>query len=724
MRSCGITSPDVFRQSSDVRVELIDRVLRYEITETFVNRGGRVGEADFMFPLPKGAAFQDLKLSINGEMVAGETMSADRARQIYEEIVRRQRDPALLEWMGYGLLRARIFPIAPGEVKKVVVRFQTVAEREGDALRVDYFRGLRSNQYATGARPEGRVSFVLTYPSDAMYGTAYSPTHSIYEDRYSSSDYDAESRDSDRSFASNSYRGSVRRFEVRDARGEVTVLIPIRRSTGAAITLLANAPGNDDGFALITISPPALRPRAVPRDVTFVLDVSGSMSGQKIDQARAAGKQLLRTLSPIDRFRLIDFSSDVRTFRDEFSGATRENIRAAERYLDDLDAQGSTNISGALEEALSAPTQSGRLPIVLFLTDGQPTVGERDGSVIAGNVARQRGSRRLFTFGVGADLNVSLVEQLALEGRGTASFVRPDESVERAVGIVASRLTSPLVTDVRVRADGVRLRKMHPGGPVDIFAGEDLVLLTRYNGSGNAIIRVDGQTTNGPVSWATRVDFPDRSRENPFVARLWATQRVGYLSAEKRKNGGSREIDDEIREIGDRFGIPTEFSSYLVVEPGMNRTRQLSRGADLNQVVVTGATGVAAGVAAPAAAPEARFEAAKAAAAQRSVTSMAMADSVAAISTDARAKRAGNVTFVLRNGIWTDVRYKNLGPVLRVKPFSDAYFRLIELQPDLREALSVGERAIVAGRSMSIELSPNGVELLSERDQAMLRDRW
>ena len=134
MRSCGITSPDVLRQSSDVRVDLADRVLHYEITETFVNRGGRVGEADFMFPLPKGAAFQDLKLSINGEMVSGETMNADAARQIYEDIVRRQRDPALLEWMGYGLLRARIFPIAPGEVKKVVVRFQTVAERESDAL--------------------------------------------------------------------------------------------------------------------------------------------------------------------------------------------------------------------------------------------------------------------------------------------------------------------------------------------------------------------------------------------------------------------------------------------------------------------------------------------------------------------------------------------------------------------------------------------------------------
>ena len=724
MPACGIPSPIVVRQSSDVRVDLVDRVLRYEITETFVNRGSRIGEADFMFPLPKGAAFQDLKLSINGEMVAGETMSADRARQIYEEIVRRQRDPALLEWMGYGLLRARIFPIAPGEQKKVVVRFQTVAPREGDALRVDYFRGMRSNQVGMNQDPEGRTSFVLTYPNDPMYGTAYSPTHSIFEQRYGSTSESDGYRDNydDRSFAS-SYRGSVRRVEVRDARGEVTLLIPIRRSTSAAISLLANAPGNDDGFALITLSPPAVRPRAVPRDLTFVIDVSGSMSGQKIEQARAAGKQILGTLSPMDRFRLIDFSSDVRTFRDDFSTANRENIRAAERYLDQLDAQGSTNISGALDEALSAPVQAGRIPIILFLTDGQPTVGERDASVIAGNVARQRGSRRLFTFGVGADLNVSLIEQLALEGRGTASFVRPEESVERAVGIVASRLTSPLVTDVRVHAEGVRLLKMHPSGPVDIFAGEDLVILARYDGSGNAVLRFDGQTTSGPVSWTTRVYFPERSRENPFVARLWATQRVGYLSAEKRKHGGSQEINDEIRDLGERFGIPTEFSSYLVVEPGMNRNRRDMAGGSLGQVVVTGASS------APAPATV-QFEAAKSAAAQRSATNLSAADAAvgmgdsASVSRGGNVTRAGNVTFVLRDGVWTDVRYKKSGMVLQVKPFSDAYFKLIEMVPDLREPFSVGERAIVAGRSLAIELTPSGKESLTDRDVALIRDRW
>lgn len=722
MQSCGIVSPDVVRQSSDVRVDLVDRVLRYEITETFVNRGSRLGEADFMFPLPKGAAFQDLKLSINGEMVAGETMSSDRARQIYEEIVRRQRDPALLEWMGYGLLRARIFPIAPGEEKKVVVRFQTVAPREGDALRVDYFRGTRTNQREMNQDAEGRTSFVLTYPNDPMYGTAYSPTHSTFERGYGS---DVSSRDGDRSFASYD-RGSVRRVEVRDARGEVTLLIPVRRSTSAAISLLANAPGNDDGFALLTLSPPAVRPRPVPRDLTFVIDVSGSMSGQKMEQARAAGKQILRTLSPIDRFRLIDFSSDVRTFRNDFSAATSENLRAAERYLDQLDAEGSTNIAGALDEALSAQVQTGRLPIVLFLTDGQPTVGERDGSVIAANVAKQRGSRRVFTFGVGADLNISLIEQLALEGRGTASFVRPEESVERAVGIVASRLTSPLVTDVRVHADGVRLLKMHPSGPVDIFAGEDLVILARYDGSGNAVVHFDGQTTSGPVSWSTRVNFPDRSRENPFVARLWATQRVGYLSAEKRKHGGSQEIDNEIKDLGERFGIPTEFSSYLVVEPGMRDRRQIGGNSMLDQVVVTGAGSVRrSGAVTAAPAPAAiQFEAAKSAAAQRTVTSMVAADSASGLRDDANVRRAGNATFVLRDSVWTDVRFKKAGTMLRVKPYSDAYFKLIELVPELRESFSVGERAIVSGRSMAIELTPSGEEQLTERDIALIKDRW
>jgi len=699
---CDPRGPSVSRQSSSVHAELSNGVLRYEVTETFVNRGSGIGEADYMFPLPKGAAFQDLKLSINGELVSGETMSAAQARQIYEQIVRQQRDPALVEWMGYGLLRTRIFPIAPGEQKKVVVRFQSVAEREGDALRMDYFRGTRPGPEIRQRSPEGRLSFTLSYPTDVTYGNAYSPTHSL----------------------TTIQSGSKREVTVNGDGREITLLVPVRRSAAPSIAMLAYAPAREQGFALITLSPPAVAPRITNRDVTLVLDVSGSMSGVKIKQAREAGKQLLATLGVGDRFRLVDFSTDVRTFRDEFVDATARNVRAASEYLESLDASGSTNISGALEEALKPAATSGRLGLVLFVTDGEPTVGERDPEAIAGRVAALRGSRRIFSFGVGADLNAALIERLALEGRGTAHFVRPNESVERAVSIVASRLTSPVVTDMRVHADGVRLLKTHPTQPSDIFAGQDFVMLARYDHDGPTRLHFTGMTASGPVEWSSRVVFPASSRENSFIARLWATQRVGYLSAEKRRHGGSSEVDDEIRELGERYGIPTEFSSYLVLEPGMDpRRRALNApGAptlQLGSVVVTGAA------VAPSASAKATFESARVSANLRAATTLSAADEASGVTDNKEGlRRGGNRLFARRDSTWTDTGLKDSMPRVKVRAYSSAYFRLLELFPELREPFALGDRVIVAGRSIAVEISPTGAESLSESELRNLQSRW
>ncbi|HMA19401.1 MAG TPA: VIT domain-containing protein [Gemmatimonadaceae bacterium] len=686
----------VVKTSSRVSAELVDRVLRYEVTETFLNRGGRVGEADYIFPLPKGAAFQDLKLSINGELVSGETMNAAQARSIYEEIVRRQRDPALVEWMGYGMLRARIFPIAPGEEKRVVVRFQMVAEREGDALRVDYFQGRQNREswMAFASRTDDdapRSSFSLKYPTDGIYGSPYSPTHSL------------------------STRRSGRTNEVTASGGgsEVTILLPVRKSTEPAISVLSYAPRNDDGFALITLSPPVLAARPTPRDVTLVLDVSGSMAGIKIRQARDAGKQVLATLRPSDRFKLIDFSTDVRTFRDEFTRATRENVLEATKYLESLDASGSTNISGALDAALDGEAPSGRLGLVLFVTDGAPTVGERNPDAIAARVERLRGDRRIFSFGVGSDLNVALVERLALEGRGTAQFVRPDESVERAVAIVASRLTNPVVTNLRVRADGVRLLKRLPGDATDLFSGQDYVLLTRYDGSGPARLRFEGETAQGPVSWTTRVEFPSSSRENSFVARLWATQRIGYLSAEKRKSGSSREIDDEIKSLGEKYAIPTEFTSYLVVEPGMRRAQSPV----LSDVVVTG---VATAAPAPSAAA---FEAARTAAKQRAAVNLAMGDE-ADRSKTASTRRVGARVFALQGETWTDLRKVDFANVMKVKAYSAAWFKLVDAIPELREIFALGDKVVVSGRAISITVGADGVVSLDDNDLRRIQSQW
>ena len=689
--------PQVVRTSSEVHAELADRVVKWEVRETFRNiTGGPLGEADYMFPLPQGAAFENLQLSINGELVSGETLGADEARRVYEDIVRRKRDPALVEWMGYGLLRARIFPLAAGEEKTVVVRFQSVAQREGDVLRLDY---LRSDARSDSASDAERWNFTLNYPTHHGYGKPYSPTHNVAQ---------------------------VREGEVAITGPEraITVLVPIARSTGASIAVLPYRASNEDGFALISLTPPEGRAATTPRDITFVLDVSGSMNGKKIDQAKAAGRQLVQSLRSGDRFRLIDFSTDVRTFRDGWAPATPENLAAADKYFSQLEAEGSTNIEAALAEALNNQSDDGEhLPIVLFITDGEPTVGERSADKLVAGMVAKRGHARLFTFGLGADVNASLLEQLALEGRGTAQFVRPDESVERAVSLVASRLSGPVATDLVIHTDDdVQLKNLSPSGPIDLFEGQDAIVLARYQGTGSTHLTFRGRTASGPVEWSQTVTFPDRERANPFVARLWATQRIGYLSAERHKHGANAEIDDEIRQLGMRFGIPTELTSYLVQEPqdvAMRRVRRIGDNSmQLDQVTITG-------TAQAASAPMAAFKAAKQASVARAATSLVMTDSAAMTSAaEKTVRQVDGRTFWRQDSVWVDSRWRDGMRVVRVKPYSPAYFALLEAVPELRPALAVGDAVRVAGRSVAIEVVGDGVEQLTDAQVASVRSDW
>ena len=494
------------------------------------------------------------------------------------------------------------------------------------------------------------------------------------------------------------------------------MLVPVRSRTSAAISLLANAPNGEDGFALITLSPPVQSSRATPRDIVLVIDVSGSMSGRKIEQARAAGRQLLQTLTPSDRFRLIDFSSDVRAFRDGWSFATGGNVRAAVEYLDALRANGGTNIQGALEEALASDTPEGRLPLVLFLTDGAPTVGETRPDAIVQRAADLRRQRRLFTFGIGADVNAALLEQLALQGRGTATFVRPEESVERAIGVVTDRLTRPVATDVHIHADGVRLYGLEPQGAVDLFAGQDLVVLARYSGTReDATLVIEGRNSDGPVRWTGHVSFPGHATENAFVARLWAAQRVGYLSAERHRIGGNAELDAELRQLGERYGIPTELTSYLVTEHGvLSATGRPGAGGIRKQALPAGPDVNFAN--APAAA---QFDAAKVASEQRAARSLGELDKDALRDKTESVRRAGNRTFTLQDSVWTESRSTSSLPVIKVKAFSPAYFALVQNVPELAPLFAIGERVRVFGRHIVIEVAPDG---LAQLDAAALAD--
>jgi hypothetical protein len=287
---------------------------------------------------------------------------------------------------------------------------------------------------------------------------------------------------------------------------------------------------------------------------------------------------------------------------------------------------------------------------------------------------------------------------------------------------------------VRVAIDDgdVRLSRMYPTGQQDIFAGQDLVLLARYEGSGRAHVVVTGRAGDRAVRWTSERNFAREDRDNAFVPRLWATQRLGWLAAEKRRNGGNAEIDDEIRRLGERFGIPTEFTSYLVLEPGMvangpagvrPERRRLGDGANrLSELVVTGS----AGGQAPPSAPT-TFEAAKVAAEQRAATSLAAADAAAAqpiadSASVSRLKRAGTRMFRHDGESWTDLRATAALKVYKVQAYSRTYFALVEKLPELREAFAVGERVKVAGKSVVVEVVATAAELTDAELDAIIRN--
>jgi len=723
-RPCAPSTPSVVRVATSTLVDITGRVARTTITETFENRGRTIGEADFLYPLPNGAAFEELRLEIDGKLVAGEVLDASRARETYERIVRELRDPALVEWAGLGMVRTRIFPFGAGERRTVVVRHRHVLPRDGDALRVNgRLVGVDDPRDETAAG-----SFRIRWSGDSL-GAPWSPTHDVQARRLTNAN-------------------SVREVSLTGRSGDVLAYLPIRlQSRTPGVTVLTHRGAGSEQHALVIVSPPRETPPAVPRDISLVLDVSGSMKGTKLEQAIAAGHALLQTLRTGDRFRLIAFADDVDANTPELAPVTPMALREGRQWLDALEARGGTNIGDALRSALAATQDrrrnSSRLPLVLLVTDGQPTTGLRALEILDSTPA-WRGEARVFTFGVGADVDASLVEQLALGGRGAAQFVRPEESVERAVSLVAQRLAAPLLSNVNVTVDGGTLRQLYAPNGVDLMAGQELVFLARYTGSARGQVRVTGVSGNDLRVTRAAYAFGTRDTMNGFVPRLWAVQRVTALDAERRRRGPNAEIDDELRLLGERFGVPTPLTSYLVTEP----TRVVQHGVQggvqggnvgVVRAVATGGTSpsmIAADVSAKSApAPSAvAFESARRASEQRAVLSMSAADAMlsdrdASGGAGRRSRVVAGRLFDLIDSTWTDRRLITESTwraeiTVHVRAFSPAWTALAQAIPALREPLALGDRVNVRGARAVIEVSPRGVEQLDRATIDGLVSRW
>jgi Ca-activated chloride channel family protein len=538
-----------------VEVSIDGQKATTRVEQEFVNPNDANLEGDYIFPIPKDAHIDKFAMRIGDKDVDAELLDAAKARGIYEDIVRSQRDPALLEYTGRAAFRVRIFPIEAHSHKKVSLSYTELLKADGGL--VSYTYGLNTEKYS--AAPVKTVAVKVSIAQDSPIKALYSPSHQV-EIR----------RDGDR-------KATVG-FEVANARPDKDFQLLFSTSDAeVGLHLLTQKTGADEGWFLLLASAGAEAMKAHdanPKDVLFVFDTSGSMAGKKMEQGKKALAFCLENLNDNDRFEVLRFATETETLFDKLTEATRANRDRALDFVKGLKTIGGTAINDALKKALSLrPADTKRPFIVIFLTDGQPTVGETNEDKIVANVARDGSAQtRVFCFGIGTDVNTHLLDKIAERTRAASQYVLPEEDLELKLSAFFTKIKEPLLTNLKLSfPDSVRISQMYPNPLPDLFRGEQLVLAGRYSGAAEGELALEGLLNGEMRRLVQRVKFPENAWGNEFIPQLWAMRRVGWLLDEIRLRGESRELRDEVVDLARRFAIVTPYTSYLIVEDEARR---------------------------------------------------------------------------------------------------------------------------------------------------------
>ncbi len=538
-----------------VQTKIEDQVARTQVTQSFVNTGSRQMEVSFVFPLPYDGAIDRLTFMVDGKEYEAKLLAADKARSIYEGYIRRNQDPALLEWMGTGMFKTSVFPVPPGAERKVTLRYSQLLRK--DHQLTDFLFPLSTAKYTS--QPVETVKFDASIQSSSEIKSVYSPTHNI--DIKRPSEHQAIVK----------YEGK-NEIPTTDFR---LFYDTAKGSVGASV-LSYRSDESEDGYLLMLVSPEiksetAQRP---PKTAVFVVDRSGSMSGKKIEQAKEALKFVVNNLREGDLFNIIAYDSSVESFKPELQRYGKESRDAALGFIGSIYAGGSTNIDGALATALSMIQDDSRPNFVVFLTDGRPTAGETNESKIVEKALKNNNLKsRIISFGVGYDVNSRLLDRLSHDNFGQSEFVRPDEDIEAHVSRLYSKISSPVLTDVAVKfefdeaklEEGSPITRVYPRQVRDLFEGEQLVIVGRYKKNGTAKVVVTGKVGTKE----TKLDFPatltrvSMDDSYSFVEKLWAMRRIGEIIDELDLHGKNDELVNELVALSTRHGILTPYTSFL-----------------------------------------------------------------------------------------------------------------------------------------------------------------
>ncbi len=552
-------------KSVRVSASISDGICETTVEQVFVNNANFEQEGTYLFPLPEGASVSSFSLRAGERVIEGRLLGKDEARGIYESIVRRRKDPALLEYVGRGLFRSSVFPIPAHGERTLTLKYTEVLKSEGGLKRYGYT--LSTGRFSS--RPIQVSSIVVRLNPPPPLKTVYSPTHDVSvrrnDDHSAIASWEGHGEFPDRDFAL--YYGTS--------------------SDDVGLNLITYQSGIGDGYFMLIASPRFSVPkdRILPKQIVFVLDRTGSMQPNgKMDQAKAALHYCVSNLNPQDRFDVITFNESTDILTKSLVQATPENVKRAQKFASEVDASGGTNIDEALRAALGLlKPESGSQKMIVFLTDGLPTIGETNIETILANVRRINGGSRLasagafnpdeatgvrsriFCFGVGYDVNVPFLDRLAEENRADADYVRPQESIESIVSAFYAKVSSPILSSLKLAFDGAEVYDVYPKTMPDLFKGGQVVVTGRYRGSPHGSVRLTGYAQDKPATFTLTDGFGENGARSGMIPRIWAARKIGYLLDQVRLHA-NQEVIDEIVRLSKEYGIITPYTAYLADE--------------------------------------------------------------------------------------------------------------------------------------------------------------
>ncbi len=530
-----------------VNVEILGTVAITKIDQVFHNPNSYQLEGTYLFPIPPGASIAKFSMFMGDKEVQGELMDKDKARQIYESIVRSMRDPALLEYIGRGLFKARVFPIPANGDVRIKLSYNETLKKEASLVRYRY--PLNTEKFSSKPLDEVVVACHIKSPSPIT--NVVSPSHKIDVSRKNQGEVTAS-------------------YEAKNVKPDKDFYLYYGVSESAfGLSVDCHKQPAQDGFFYMMLAPAFQADRkAQPRDVIFVFDTSGSMlDNDKIKQQAKALKYCVKSLSKGDRFNLVAFSSAPRTFREGLLDVTDEIIKAATVWIDSLNARGGTNINDSLLAAIKMRPSDGKRPfMIVLLTDGEPTIGVQKPEDIIRNASNANtGRARIFSLGIGSALNVHLLDKLSEANFGATEYLNPRENIEVKISAFYDKIACPVLSDASLTMRGIEVYDVYPPKIGDVFKGEQITVLGRYKGEGAKAVVLKGTIAGKEKEFIFETHFK-KNADAAYLPVLWAGRKIAYLLDDIRLHGEKKEVKDEVVRLALKYGIMTPYTSYLVAQ--------------------------------------------------------------------------------------------------------------------------------------------------------------